>query len=279
MPGSRVAARRSLVAFAVAAVFVMSFGGLYAAFAGVGPVGSYVDNGCNTTGGTFTQGTAVFVYYSYPSDAVTGSLYVVSGTSTATNYILLVSDAETCATFSPATTGTYSALFVLTELSTIGSVTVTTVMVTTTASAVFQVIPTSTTSTSSGTTTTTTTATPPALIPHGAAPPVIFFSTFGGVNASGYLVVLSGSRVTYNVPGINQTLLDQEAAAGNFALLPDMVSTCLTHAAGQSLVRVSGFFSSTWGGASTNSTEFTFSGYQSFLTSDSGWPAIPACAS
>ncbi|MDG7012864.1 MAG: hypothetical protein JRN46_01390 [Nitrososphaerota archaeon] len=89
--------------------------------------------------------------------------------------------------------------------------------------------------------------------------------------------MLGSTQVVYNIPSVNQTLLDGELAQGNFSLLPAGVSVCSTQVDGQSFAKVSGFSESWWGGTATNSTEFVFGGWESFLTVGAGWPAEPPC--
>lgn len=84
--------------------------------------------------------------------------------------------------------------------------------------------------------------------------------------------------VVYNFTGLNETLLDQELAMGNFSMLPDALSFCSTSAGGNAFVRVSGFQDSWWGGPSLNSTEILFGYYTSSLVSAQGWAPEPACA-
>ena len=116
-------------------------------------------------------------------------------------------------------------------------------------------------------------------IPQSATPPLLKLATYGGATVDGSLVGLIGdTQVEYNVPSINQTLLGLELAQGNFTQVPDTVSVCSTQVGGQDYIRVAGFFGGSWGGTLTNSTEFIFSDYQSFLTSATGWPAEPACS-
>ena len=117
-------------------------------------------------------------------------------------------------------------------------------------------------------------------IPQSAVPRLLTFSTYGNSTVVGSLVGLIGdTQVVYNVPSINQTLLNQELAQGNLTLLLNAVTTCSTQVGGQDYIRVAGFFGGTWGGTGTNSTEYVFSDYQSFLTPAAGWPSQPACSS
>ncbi len=119
---------------------------------------------------------------------------------------------------------------------------------------------------------------PPNAIPPGAAPTKYTLTTGGGSSVTGNLVSLDITHAVYNFPSINQTLLSQELAQGNLTLLPSAVSDCSITIHRTAYIRVSGFFSSTWGGGGANSTEFVFSDYQSFLTPAQGWPSEPACS-
>ncbi len=121
---------------------------------------------------------------------------------------------------------------------------------------------------------------PPAPpLPSGHVLSNFAFTNYGGSRLQGTLVgLVPGQQAEYNIPSINQTLLAGELDQGNYTLLPDAVTTCTADVGGQPYVNVTGFFSATWGGALTNSTEFIFGNYQSFLTSAAGWPAEPACS-
>lgn len=115
-------------------------------------------------------------------------------------------------------------------------------------------------------------------IPPGATPPTMHITTYGGTNLTAFLVGrVGGSQVIYNIPQLNQTQLAAEIAQGDFSLFPNTVTTCSVQTGGASYIRVSGFFSASWGGGPTNSTELLFGNYQSFLTGAAGWPTEPAC--
>lgn len=119
----------------------------------------------------------------------------------------------------------------------------------------------------------------PAPIPPAAAPVVLHLTTYGNVPLTGHRVGMTDTKeVIYNIPSINQSLLDQELLQGNFTLFPETVSACTTQVQGQTYIRLSGFYEAWWGG-SLNSTEFAFGGYASFTVAAQGWPAEPACTS
>ncbi len=121
---------------------------------------------------------------------------------------------------------------------------------------------------------------PPAPIPSYAMPPLLNLTTYGNLSVSAHEVgMLGDGHVIYDIPSINQTILNQELSQGNFTLLPVAMSACTTSYYGQTYIRVSGFTTISWGGGLTNSTEFVFGYYESFLTSAQGWPAEPACVS
>lgn len=115
-------------------------------------------------------------------------------------------------------------------------------------------------------------------IPGSNVTPVINFTTDGGMAFTGtFVALLTSGQAVYNVPGLNQTLLSQELMQGDFTLFPSLVNSCATQVDGQSMVRVYGFSSLSWGGAATNSTEFVLGGWESFLTGAAGWPSLPSC--
>ena len=117
-------------------------------------------------------------------------------------------------------------------------------------------------------------------IPSYAMPAVLDFSTYGNLSLTANEVgMIGGGQVIYNIPSINQTLLNGELTQGNFDLLPNALDVCSTHLYGQTYIRVSGFSAMSWGAGLTNSTEFVFGSYVSYLTGAQGWPAEAACAS
>ncbi|MDG6908801.1 MAG: Ig-like domain repeat protein [Nitrososphaerota archaeon] len=121
---------------------------------------------------------------------------------------------------------------------------------------------------------------PPPPIPSYAMPPVLNLTTYGNLSLTAHKVgMIGGGQVIYNIPSINQTLLNGELTQGNFDLFPNAMSVCSTQLYGQTYIRVSGFSAMSWGAGLTNSTEFVFGSYVSYLTGAQGWPAEPACVS
>lgn len=119
---------------------------------------------------------------------------------------------------------------------------------------------------------------PPTSIPPVDAPAVLHLTTYGGTETTGYRVSLDGSEATYNVPAIDQATLGSQLTNGDISLLPMTLTACSTSVDGAPYIRVSGFSTVSWGGSSTNSTEFVLGGWESSLTPAQGWPSTPSCS-